>query len=74
MPTWVLQELGGWKLEAMVRRYAHMSVKHLHPYANQLIFPVTEANPPKALENQKMASHKIGYSGARPRLQLVVSN
>ncbi|WP_443030538.1 tyrosine-type recombinase/integrase [Sphingopyxis sp.] len=27
-PTWVLQDLGGWKSESMVRRYAHMSVKH----------------------------------------------
>ncbi len=27
MPTWVLQEMGGSKSEAMVRRYAHMSVK-----------------------------------------------
>jgi hypothetical protein len=24
----VLQDLGGWKSESMVRRYAHMSVKH----------------------------------------------
>ena len=38
MPTWVLQELGGWKSETMVRRYAHMSEKHLQPYADQLIF------------------------------------
>lgn len=38
VPTWVLQELGGWKSESMVRRYAHMSVKHLQPYADQLIF------------------------------------
>ena len=28
VPTWVLQELGGWKSETMVRRYAHLSVKH----------------------------------------------
>lgn len=27
VPTWVLQELGGWKSESMVRRYGHMSVK-----------------------------------------------
>lgn len=38
VPTWVLQELGGWKSEAMVRRYAHMSVKHLQPFADQLTF------------------------------------
>lgn len=38
VPTWVLQELGGWKSESMVRRYAHMSVKHLQPYADQLTF------------------------------------
>ena len=57
-----------------VRRYAHMSVKHLQPYADQLIFPVTEADSPKALENQKPAGHKSGHSGASPRLHLVVSN
>jgi integrase len=74
VPTWVLQELGGWKSEAMVRRYAHMSVKHLQPYADQLIFPVTVANSPKPMENQKSASHKNGHSGARPGLHLVVSN
>jgi integrase len=74
VPTWVLQELGGWKSESMVRRYAHMSVKHLQPYADQLNFQVTPANPPKALENQKTASHKSGHSGARPRLRLVSSN
>jgi integrase len=74
VPTWVLQELGGWKSEAMVRRYAHMSVKHLQPYADQLIFPVTMADSPKALENQKTAGHKSGHSGASPRLHLVVSN
>jgi integrase len=71
VPTWVLQELGGWKSESMVRRYAHMSVKHLQPYADQLIFPVTEAKP---LESQEPAGHKSGHSGGRPRLQLVVSN
>jgi hypothetical protein len=38
VPTGVLQELGGWKSEPMVRRYAHMSVKHLQPYSDQLIF------------------------------------
>ena len=38
VPTWVLQELGGWKSESMVRRYAHMWVKHLQPYADQLTF------------------------------------
>ncbi len=73
VPTWVLQELGGWKSETMVRRYAHMSVKHLQPYADQLNFKVTGADSPKALETQKSAEHKSGHSGARPRLHLVVS-
>ena len=74
VPTWVLQELGGWKSAEMVRRYAHMSVKHLQPYADQLIFEVTENKKSKALENQNSAEHKSGHSGARPRLHLVVSN
>ena len=74
VPTWVLQELGGWKSAEMVRRYAHMSVKHLQPYADQLTFEVTENKKSKALENQNSAEHKSGHSGARPRLHLVVGN
>ena len=34
--TWVLQELGGWKSESMVRRCAHLSVAHLQSYAERL--------------------------------------
>jgi integrase len=74
VPTWVLQELGGWKSESMVRRYAHMSVTHLAPFADQLIFPVTSGtggNPPFPSVPE---GHKNGHSGARPRLHLVVSN
>ena len=74
VPTWVLRELGGWKSESMVRRYAHMSVKHLQPYADQLIFPVTTADSLKSLERQKLAGHKNGHSRGRPRLRLVSNN
>ena len=74
VPTWVLQELGGWKSETMVRRYAHVSVKHLQPYADQLILPDTAAKSAKSLEGPEKAGHKSGHSGGRPRLQLVVSN
>jgi integrase len=74
VPTWVLQELGGWKSETMVRRYAHMSVKHLQPYADQLIFPVTKADPPFVPEKRESPSHKNGHSGGRPGLHLVASN
>ena len=74
VPTWVLQELGGWKSEAMVRRYAHLSVKHLQPYADQLIFEVTGANSPKPLEDRERPGHKSGHSGGRPPLHLVASN
>jgi integrase len=70
VPTWVLQELGGWKSEAMVRRYAHMSVKHLQPYADQLIFPVT----PEMAESRDSTGHKNGHSGERPSLRLVINN
>jgi integrase len=31
VPTWVLQETGGWKSESMVRRYAHMSMSTFSP-------------------------------------------
>ena len=70
VPTWALQELGGWKSEAMVRRYAHMSVTHLQPYASRLIFPVT----PEMAESRESAGHKNGHSGERRGLHLVVSN
>ena len=74
VPTWVLQELGGWKSETMVRRYAHMSVKHLQPYADQLILPDTAAKSAKPLEAQQTGGHNSGHSPRRPRLELVVSN
>jgi integrase len=32
-PLFALQEMAGWKSEAMVRRYAHLSVDHLRQYA-----------------------------------------
>jgi integrase len=74
VPTWVLQELGGWKSETMVRRYARISVKHLQPYADQLIMPDTAAKSAKPLEVQEKPGHNSGHSGGRPRLHLVVSN
>lgn len=74
VPTWVLQELGGWKSETMVRRYAHLSVKHLQPYADQRIMPDTPAKSAKSLESQEKPGHNLGHSRSRPRLQLVVSN
>jgi integrase len=74
VPTWVLQELGGWKSEVMVRRYAHMSVKHLAPFADQLTFPVTGQESPGVAENRDSANHKNGHSGAGPKLRLIISN
>lgn len=35
-PLHVLQELGGWETEAMVRRYAHFSATHLAVFADRL--------------------------------------
>jgi integrase len=74
VPTWVLQELGGWKSETMVRRYAHISVKHLQPYADQLIMPDTAAESAKSLEGLGKPGHKSGHGSDRPRFELVVSN
>ena len=74
VPTRVLQELGGWKSASMVRRYAHLSVMHLAPYADQLTFPVTAGiggNPP-ITENR--LGYKTGHSDGRFRLKLVASN
>jgi len=72
VPTWVLQELGGWKSESMVRRYAHMSVKHLAPYADRLTLNGSvrdgEETPDfSALEQ----GHNSGHSSSRPRLKVV---
>jgi integrase len=74
VPTWVLQELGGWKSETMVRRYAHISVKHLQPYADRLIMPDSVAKSAKLLEGSESPRHKIGHNGVRPGLHLVVNN
>ncbi len=35
-PLHVLQELGAWESEEMVRRYAHFSAEHLAPYADNV--------------------------------------
>ncbi|MFW2850397.1 tyrosine-type recombinase/integrase [Sphingomonas sp. TX0543] len=71
LPTWVLQELGDWKSEAMVRRYAHMSVKHLQPYADPLIVrPIVEtrAKPQKSVGADDT---KSPTRPAKPRLYVV---
>lgn len=48
-PLAVLQELGGWESELMVRRYAHLSTEHLAPYAEKI-------SRPRALD----APHPVG--------------
>jgi len=56
---------------SMVRRYAHMSVKHLQPYADRLTFEVTpesDGNPSNPVGSE---GHKSGHNGSRPRLRLV---
>ncbi|MCP1469575.1 integrase [Sphingobium sp. OAS761] len=67
VPTWVLQELGGWKSESMVRRYAHMSVKHLQPYSDLLInVPQLESTVIRETER-----HKTTPSGPYGHLRVV---
>jgi hypothetical protein len=58
----------------MVRRYAHMSVKHLQPYADRLIFENTGAKSAKPPERLEKPEHKSGHNAGRPRLELVVNN
>jgi integrase len=67
VPTWVLQELGGWKSEVMVRRYAHMSVKHLQPFADQLIFEIKKPVG-QVSEKSEAQGHKNGHTQGRPQL------
>lgn len=70
---------GGWKSESMVRRYAHMSVRHLQPYADQLILPdtdplinpVTDTKKSNCPEKLESSGHKNGHSESRLRLKLV---
>lgn len=71
VPTWVLQELGGWKSETMVRRYAHLSVKHLQPYADQLIFRADAAYAEDAREPAEAYVTKSPARRANADLQLV---
>lgn len=71
VPTWVLQELGGWKSESMVRRYAHMSVKHLAPYADRLTFPATPEEGGKPSVPVSAEGSKNGHSRSPTRLKLV---
>lgn len=62
----------------MVRRYAHMSVKHLAPYADQLTFPAppggwrkTASSPLRRKGSTMVTGPKNGHSEDRPQLQLV---
>ena len=71
VPTWVLQELGGWKSEAMVRRYAHMSVKHLQPYADHLIFRPEGDVPGKSNDCSDAHDTKSPTLPGKPRLYVV---
>jgi integrase len=73
VPTWVLQELAGWKSETMVRRYAHMSVKHLQPYADRLVLQFSTATHTAAVEGGESGQHKKGHTRRRRGLRLVSS-
>ncbi len=74
VPTWVLQELGGWKSEAMVRRYAHMSVKHLQPFADQLIFEPEGSDAGKVLESLDGYGTNSPTSAPKQGLRVVARN
>lgn len=74
VPTWVLQELGGWKSESMVRRYAHMSVKHLEPFADRLMFEPEPARPAQVRGSVGAYVTKSPTSPAEPVLRLVAND
>ncbi|MGV7120457.1 tyrosine-type recombinase/integrase [Sphingopyxis sp. 550A] len=74
VPTWVLQELGGWKSETMVRRYAHLSVKHLQPYADQLIFAPKIGLSEKVQETAEGNDTKSPTSAPEGGLRVVARN
>jgi len=52
----------------MVRRYAHLSVKHLQPYADQLIFRAETVNAEDARETVEayVTKSPTGTANARP--------
>ncbi|PAV70536.1 hypothetical protein WR25_16397 [Diploscapter pachys] len=54
----------------MVRRYAHMSTKHLQPYADQLIFEGTKA-PARPSGINPGQGHKNGHRDRPTRIRLV---
>ena len=54
----------------MARRYARMSVTHLQPFADQLIFEGKSGHTAPS-ENVPRQGHKIGHSEGRSRLKLV---
>lgn len=51
-------------------RYAHLWVKHLQPFADQLIFEVTKPID-QVIEKSEAQGHKNGHTPGRPRLHLV---
>lgn len=55
-PLNVLQELGAWESTEMVRRYAHLSVEHLAPYAEKI-------GRPRVVSGTKLA-HQVESSEA----------
>ncbi len=62
-PLAVLQELGGWESELMVRRYAHLSAEHLAPYAEKISRPRALDAPPPPGSNVVPLRPKQGESG-----------
>lgn len=70
VPTWALQEMGGWKSEAMVRRYAHLSAKHLEPYSDLLMY-VPKNTHTQVTDNGKGCGTKSPTRRAHPALYLV---
>lgn len=55
-PLHVLQELGGWESYEMVRRYAHLSVKHLADYAGNAGTNLVQMKNGGSRRNKKGAS------------------
>jgi len=57
-PLHVLQELGGWETAAMVRRYAHLAVSHLAPYASRTGLLIA-ADRIHGRERDRKSGHKL---------------
>ncbi len=80
VPLAALQEMGGWKTQSMVQRYAHLAPEHLHPHAqilNNVMANIdtiwTQAAPSDTLLNCKQGSENVFNCGGKGGIRTLVT-